>query len=258
MSQPRPLVSPRARRATETATVALRAQSDLPDLPPMYSGGLLACYGPLIYLAMRLRAGERPQVASRMLRVQTGERLVEARERAMDLGLSKEDVQDAELAVIALLDSAAQAHPGELRELWAGRTLENERYQSTTAGHSFFENLQRLLKRGEPDVLEIYRLALVAGFEGEKRDRPQDIKPLMLEIQRQLLARRGPDQLSPRASVELPPPLPEAHHASPWAVLAASAAFVMLLWVGCVGLILAQAQDIGQSALTLSQMLGSP
>lgn len=258
MSQLRPLVSPRARRGTESATVALKAQSDLSDLPPMYMSGQLACFGPLVYLAMRLRAGERPQIPARALRAAVSERLTEARERASDMGLPKEDIRDAELAIIALVDSAAQAHPGELREVWGGRTLENERYQSTTAGHTFFENLQRLLKKGSPEVLELYQLALVAGFEGEKRDRPQDIKPLLMEIQRQLATRKGPDQLSPRVAIELPPPPPEPHDASPWAILAASMGFVALLMVGCAALILTQAHDIGQSALTLGQLLGSP
>lgn len=258
MSQPRPFVSPRTRQIAEAATVALRVPSELPELPPMYTSGLLSCYGPLVYLAMRLRSGERPQVPARAFRAQLGERMDDARERAADQGIASEDIRDAELAIVALLDSAAQSHPGELRDVWAGRTLENERYQSTTAGHTFFENLRRLLKQGSPEVLEVYQLALVAGFEGEKRDRPQEIRNLLVEIQRQVAARKGPDQLSPRTNVELPPPLPEAPDASPWAILAAACAFVLLLMSGSAILIFSQARDVGESASSLGAMLGSP
>lgn len=252
--------SPRARspRPNPAATVALRKQVDLPPLPAMYSTGLMACYAPLIYLAMRLRTGDRAPVTPMALRSHAGERVSEARERAVDMGIADEDIGDAELVVIALLDSAAQTHPGELREFWAGRTLEFERYGTATAGHTVFERLTQLTRRGKPEVLELYQLALATGFEGEKRDRPQDIRAALTEIQRQLSSRRGAELLSPRTTIELPPLPPEPRDASPWAILAASMCFVLLLGAGSALLAYSQARDVGRTAETLSQMLGPP
>lgn len=254
----RVFVPPSGARTQDAGTVLARERPDLQPLPPVATTGLIACYGPLVWLAIRLREGDTP-TDPRLLRQQVWARLEEARERAEDQGIPAPEIEDAELILVALLDSAALARPGELRDLWKDKTLELERYRGTVAGHSFFEVLRRRMRGGaSPELVELFYLALLAGFEGELAGRPGEVQPLMAELKRLLVSRPVPPQVSVRLEVDLPPAPIEHDGPSPWLLLGASFGF-LALFACIVGVfVFVEARDAGALASELAQVLGGP
>jgi type IV/VI secretion system ImpK/VasF family protein len=205
------------------------------ELPPLFSAAaspLLHCYGPLIYLGMRLRAGEQPTDSPALFQQRALKQLSEARERAKPLGCSREHIDAAEMAVIALLDTAVFELSGPFRDHWTRRSLELDRHGSQVAGHRFFSLLHALRQEGTPQArqaLEVFYFCLLAGFEGEYRSRRGALERLLQELRLELAPRGGPAPLAPSTRVELPPP-PAPPRAPPGRpLLVAAAGFVLLM-----------------------------
>ena len=165
------------------------------DLPPLASGGLLRAYGPLVYLAMRLRTGDDPAKDPGTFRSTTVDRLNKCRNMALQMGFHKVEVEDADYAVCSLLDETVLMRAGALRDAWVVRTLQLERYGSERGGERFFELLRGEGLSGSPraELLELYLLCLMAGFTGKYQGDPARLKRLTEGVQQALeqsLARR--------------------------------------------------------------------
>jgi type VI secretion system protein ImpK len=96
--------------------------------------------------------------------------LEEVQRDAVRAGYDGSDVLETHFAVVALLDSVL-LHSGEsIRAEWERQSLQEELFGQTDAGVVFFEKLERLLARRDSqhlaDVLEVYLLCLLLGFEG--------------------------------------------------------------------------------------------
>src|ERR1700749_2592689 len=80
------------------------------------------------------------------------------------------DVRDTHFAVVALLDSVVLHSNDPVRTEWERKTLQEELFGQTDAGVGFFEKLERFRPQQASarlaDILEVYLLCLLLGFEG--------------------------------------------------------------------------------------------
>jgi type VI secretion system protein ImpK len=96
--------------------------------------------------------------------------LAEIAAKAARRGYRQEDVYEATFAVVAFLDEAMLSATGA-NEKWIGKTLGQELYKERSAGETFFKKLEALRAMHDSEdlaeVLEIYYLCLVLGYEGK-------------------------------------------------------------------------------------------
>ena len=123
------------------------------------------------------------------------------RERARELGMPQRDADDVAYAVVALIDEIAMSKPEPMRGFWMSRPLQLHFFQENLAGEGFFQKLEELRRdnrRG--DVLRVYYLCLLLGFQGRFGMRGGEIELLRLvdslkpEVE---LTVEPPDHLSP-------------------------------------------------------------
>jgi len=126
-------------------------------------------------------------------------------ERAATAGYASEDARLMAYAVVALLDEVVMASEGPLRAHWAAQPLQRAYFEESVAGESFFLHLARV--RADPsrvDVLRVFHLALVLGFQGKYRFAgvQHELRDLAAEVHAQLLRQLPvPEFLSPDLSV---------------------------------------------------------
>ncbi len=230
------------------------------DLPPLASGGLVRCYGPLIYLAMRLRDGEEPTAEPVRFRQSILERLDRSRNNALQQGFQKGEISDADYAVTALLDETVLVREGSLRDAWIVRTLQLERYGTEQGGERFFELLRGGGASGSPraELMELYLLCLMAGFAGKYQGDPMKLKRLTEGLQSALKTKLGesPRALSPNTRGGLPKKkraksgLPSA-----WLVLAACVMFVLMLWMMSLVLVTSRSAETQDKLLEKTRLV---
>jgi type VI secretion system protein ImpK len=103
--------------------------------------------------------------------------LERAMRRATELGFSAQDSQDIGYALAALSDETALARPGELRDYWQRRTLQLAFFNENVAGENFFQRLQSMIgDPGRAEVLRVYYVCLLLGFQGKYRVRGGEIE----------------------------------------------------------------------------------
>jgi type VI secretion system protein ImpK len=124
-------------------------------------------------------------------------------QRAQQAGFAREDVSDIAYAVVALADELALSKPDAVRQFWAGQLLQFHYFQENVAGEGFFTRLDGL--RRDPrrhEVLRVYYLALLFGFQGRYRVRGGELELMNLtdELQRDLGRgwKHDADALSPQ------------------------------------------------------------
>lgn len=133
-------------------------------------------------------------------------------QRAAQAGFTREDVNDIAYAVVALADEVALSRSETLRQFWVGQQLQLQYFQENVAGEGFFtrlEGIKRDPRRRE--VLRVYALALLFGFQGRYRVRGGELELMNLadELQRMLAGAREHESetLSPQGE---PPELARA------------------------------------------------
>lgn len=98
-------------------------------------------------------------------------------ERAAQMGLRHEDAQDIAYAIVALADEVALSKSGNVRQYWMTRPLQLHYFNENVAGDNFFVRLQAI--RQDPrrvDVLRVYYLCLLFGFQGRYRIRGGEVE----------------------------------------------------------------------------------
>lgn len=122
---------------------------------------------------------------------------------AAKAGYSSEDARLMVYAVVALLDEVVMSKPGPLREYWSASPLQLAYFKENLAGENFFGHLDRV--RNDPsriDVLRVFYLALLFGFQGKHRLRGSEvelsdlIESIRTQLERKLTV---PEFLSPDA-----------------------------------------------------------
>lgn len=124
-------------------------------------------------------------------------------QRAAQAGFSREDANDIAYAIVALADELALSRSEALRAFWADQSLQLHYFHENVAGEAFFTRLQGL--RRDPrrqEVLQVYYLALLFGFQGRYKVRGGEIELLGLteDLERELKGKRRFDAevLSPQ------------------------------------------------------------
>lgn len=155
--------------------------------------------------------------------------LKETRRDAITAGYSPENVEDTEFAIVAFLDEVILNSDDPARQAWAKMTLNVEMFGEAVAGEVFFERLESFRKRQDSprlaDLLEVYLLCLLLGFEGRYVGSKGEIYAISHRIRNRLDAIRQTDPrlITPEAMPPLekrPPPLRFVQAAPRWKLLA--------------------------------------
>jgi type IV/VI secretion system ImpK/VasF family protein len=103
-----------------------------------------------------------------------------------------EQLEAARFAVVAFTDEAALRAPQtRIRDQWVSKTqksLSHELFGETNSGEAFYKRLEKIRGLGSLsaetiDVLEVYCVCLLLGFEGAYTDRSVLINELVRDIQ---------------------------------------------------------------------------
>ena len=116
--------------------------------------------------------------------------------KAKALRFDPDDISDSKYALAAFVDEAILRSQWTGREQWADNPLQLQLFETYLAGEGFFEKLETLRSRGESaaDVLEIYYLCLVLGFEGKYGiEGPERLSALAKLIHDELIRYRPTD-----------------------------------------------------------------
>jgi type VI secretion system protein ImpK len=146
----------------------LKNSTELRDIP--FSGGLAFLYEGLLTGVVRLASSRQQLSDAKSFRKRTKANLLGIEDLAVAGGYERGDVSDTHFAVIALLDSIILRSNEPARAEWEMKSLQEELFGKTDAGIVFFEKLDRLLARRDSEqlanILEVYALCLLLGFEG--------------------------------------------------------------------------------------------
>lgn len=101
--------------------------------------------------------------------------------RAAVLGFSHQDAQDMGYALVALLDELVLNKPEPYRQFWMSNLLQLHYFNETVAGDSFFNRLATVRKDPHRvEVLQVYYLCLLFGFQGRYRIRGGELELMTL------------------------------------------------------------------------------
>jgi type VI secretion system protein ImpK len=101
--------------------------------------------------------------------------------RAAVLGFSHQDAQDMGYALVALMDELVLNKPEPYRQFWMSNLLQLHYFNETIAGDSFFNRLAAVRKDPHRvEVLRVYYLCLLFGFQGRYRIRGGELELMTL------------------------------------------------------------------------------
>ncbi len=125
-----------------------------------------------------------------------------ARRKGHGADVSDEAMDQAKYAIVAFLDEIILSSPWLQKDQWSARPLQYEFFRENVAGVEFFNRLEVLRRMGttNQDVLEVYYLCLILGFEGQYKLHGQEkLKGLVSELSREIEAgAQGGKTLSPQ------------------------------------------------------------
>jgi type VI secretion system protein ImpK len=124
-------------------------------------------------------------------------------ERGARENVQERDVQDMVYALVALADEMALAMSDNVRRFWVGNLLQLRYFNENVAGEGFFRRLEGIRRDARRlDVLEVYYLCLLFGFQGKHAVRGGEMELLtLIDALRNELGQAldVPDELSPSA-----------------------------------------------------------
>lgn len=206
------------------------------------SENLALLYQGLLTGVVRMQAGRQHVTDADSFRGRTKIVLQDVERDAIASGYDGNDVKETHFAVVAFLDAVVLNSNLPIRAEWERRTLQEELVGKTDAGVVFFDKLDGLRSRRDSqelaDVLEVYLLCLLLGFEGKYAG---SLRAELYSVQDKIRARiqniRGRGQrLSPGtfASETTPRTGPVSASARPFpyaAVMACAIALTLLLYL---------------------------
>jgi len=158
-------------------------------------------------------------------------------QKAQQAGFTREDVDDMAYALVALADEVALGKSDQVRQYWVGHELQMHYFKENVAGEAFFTRLETLRKNPRRvEVLRVYYLALLFGFQGRYRVRGGEIELMNLveDLERDVARGRKGDleTLSPEGE---PPDRTRSSGGRGGPLLwigAGAAAALLVVWVG--------------------------
>lgn len=132
------------------------------NLAMLYQGAFTA--------AVRIQA-RRQQIGNAMaFRQRMKDVLAEIGREAVRRNYSSSNISESEFPFVAFLDEVILSSDDPCRDDWAKKPLQEDMFGISTAGEQFFTRLEALLARPDTnelmDVLEVYYLCLLLGFQG--------------------------------------------------------------------------------------------
>ena len=119
---------------------------------------------------VRLRGNRQVAADGESFRAQMKQLLAAAEQDARRAGYASDDVRFALFAVVAFIDESVLGSAQPMFAAWPRRPLQDELFGAHMAGELFFQYLRQLLTRQDSedvaDVLEVYQLCLLLGFQG--------------------------------------------------------------------------------------------
>lgn len=197
----------------------------------------------LFTIIVRLQAGREQIPEAQGFRARAKRLLLDAENEAKRVGYEADDIKDASLAIVAFLDSVVLNSSEAGRAEWIRQSLAEELFQIANAGEVFFEKLEELRGRRNSqdlaDVLEVYVLCLLLGFEGRYSERQRaELDSVRDKTRRRIDDIRGrPELLSPSALLPESPSAPPPPPLSVWSsrryliVAAGSVAAAIILFI---------------------------
>lgn len=184
-----------------------------------------------------MQAGRQHISDAESFRNRTKTALQEVERDAIAAGYDGPDVRETHFAVVAFLDSVVLNSSEPIRAEWERKTLQEELFGQTDAGVVFFEKLERLRSRRDSqdlaDILEVYLLCLLLGFEGRYSG---GLRAELYSIQDKVRARIGDIRGETRriSPAGLPEELPaqaivQAKRSIPYGLIMAAAALITIL-----------------------------
>lgn len=180
----------------------------------------------------------------------------QADEKSKAKGVSPDAHTHARYAVAAYIDEMIINSRWANREQWAARPLQYDFFGEYVAGEGFFKRLETV-RRSLPvnaDLLEVYGLCLILGFEGQYRiNEREQLRGLIEDVTREVQAKRGdfpalsphgkrPEELMELVKRDLPI----------WVVLVTSMGIVFLFYLALTFLL---GQDAAHVAEQLRKLL---
>lgn len=188
---------------------------------------------------VRLQSGKQKIADIETLRRRMKGALDQAEREASLAGYDAASIREASFAVVALLDETISSSKEPNVNVWQKRPLNIELYGQAVAGDVFFDRLHELERRPDSsqltDVLEVYLLCLLLGFEGRfapplRGEAHRIMERLRLRIE---AARQSDYRLSPPVTINEGTAAPPAKATYPWYLWAVGALVaVLLLFIG--------------------------
>ncbi len=194
---------------------------------------LALLYQGILTGVVRIQAGRQSLADVETFRRRMKAALEDVAREAAAAGYEPTEIREAEFAVVAFLDEAILSSKDPKAEEWRKRPLNIELFGQAIAGNVFFDKLADIERRRDSlhlaDLLEVYLLCMLLGFEG--RFAP----PLKNEAHRIVERLRGRVEsirsitykISPALEIASePPPTPKSTW--PWWVAGTVAAAILL------------------------------
>ena len=219
------------------------------------SGKLVEVFGDLLVLGTYLKDAK-DLGSPDHLRTRLHHLFRVAEDESTSIGITSDAHTQARYAVTAYIDEMIISSRWANREQWSARPLQYDFFGEYVAGEGFFQHLDTI-RRSMPlnaDLLEVYGLCLILGFEGQYRIHERErLRGLIEDVTRDVQAKRGdvpalsphgkrPEELMELVKRELPV----------WVVLVTSAGIVFLFFLALFFLI---SQDAGHVVDQLRKLL---
>jgi type VI secretion system protein ImpK len=141
-----------------------------PAETPSSKENLALLYQGLLTGIVRLQSQRQRIADGESFRKRMKATLQEVEQVAVAAGYEVRDVKDTHFAVVAFLDSVVLHSKEPVHAEWERKTLQEELFGKSEAGLVFFEKLDHFRSRRDSqelaDILEVYLLCLLLGFEG--------------------------------------------------------------------------------------------
>ena len=142
---------------------------------PLRRGQLALALQEVFTATVRLRANRQVAADAESFRTHVKQLLSGAEREARRLGYAADDVGTALYALVAFLDESVLNSTQPMFADWPSRPLQEELFGGLMGGEHFFQHQQHLLGRGDSDdladLLEVYLLCLLLGFQGRYNER---------------------------------------------------------------------------------------
>ena len=180
------------------APSASRSASAETSPPALRTENLALLYQGVFTGIVRVQAGRQPIGAPDAFQRRMEDLLVEIDREATKAGYRKEDIEEANYAVVAFLDETVLTSQDPARDRWS--SWQAKKYTGAIAGEGFFEHLKVLRNRRESlqlaDVLEVYYLCLLLGYQGRYAiDYASELQFLIDDLRLQIERVRGRREL---------------------------------------------------------------